>query len=133
MAGDRAAWDQQRGQLVAEDVITSLKASYAQVVADPGAVVIGLVTTDLYLRERPDWAWAFGLRAEGRFAVVSTARMGWPLGLASDERTMSRLRKMVTKDIGLMYFGLSASDDSHSVMYRNIGGIDDLDRMGEEF
>ena len=110
-----------------------MKASYADVVADPGAVVIGLVTTDLYLRERTDWAWAFGLRAEGRFAVVSTARMSWPLGLASDGRTMSRLRKMVTKDIGLMYFGLSASDDSHSVLYRNVDGVDDLDRMGEEF
>jgi predicted Zn-dependent protease len=130
---DPRAWDAERQQLVAEDVITSFKASYPQVVADSGAVIIGIVTQDVYIRERTDWAWAFGLRRDGRFAVVSTARMSWPEGLASDERVASRLRKMVSKNIGLMYFGLSVSSDPASVLYANVGGIDDLDRMGEDF
>jgi predicted Zn-dependent protease len=130
---DPVAWDAERGQLVAEDVIASFKASYPAVVADSGAVIIGLVTRDVYIRERTDWAWAFGLRRDGRFAVVSTARMSWPQGLASDERVASRLRKMVSKNVGLMYFGLPVSGDPHSALYANIGGIDDLDRMGEDF
>jgi hypothetical protein len=40
---------------------------------------------------------------------------------------------MVTKNIGLLYFGLPVSGDPHSVLYGNVGGIDDLDRMGEDF
>ena len=45
---------------------------------------------------------------------------------------MRRLQKLVTKSIGLMYFGL-LSDDPGSVLYRNILGPRDLDRMSEEF
>jgi hypothetical protein len=130
---DPNAWDNERGQVVGESVIASLKAVHGRVVSDPGAVIIGLVTPDLYIRARTDWAWAFGLRAEGRFAVVSTARMSWPGGSVGEEGVPARLRKMVGKDVGLMYFGLSASDDPHSVMYRDIGGVEDLDRMGEDF
>jgi predicted Zn-dependent protease len=130
---DPRAWDEERAQFVAEEVIESLKASYPEVVADSGAVIIGLVANDIYIRERTDWAWSFGLRREGRFAVVSTARMSWPAGLAGDEEIALRLRKMVSKNIGLMYFGLSPSDDPRSVLYRNVGGVDDLDRMGEDF
>ena len=37
------------------------------------------------------------------------------------------------KDIGIMYYGLPLSNDPRSVMYRNILGIDDLDRMTEHF
>jgi len=40
---------------------------------------------------------------------------------------------MVTKNIGIMYFGLPASDNPRSVLFRNILGVDDLDRMTEEF
>jgi predicted Zn-dependent protease len=130
---DPGAWDEQRRQLVAEEVIGSLKASHPSVVADPGAVVIGLVTKDVYIRGRTDWAWAFGLRSEGRFAVVSTARMSWPEGLAEDDQVANRLRKMLSRYIGLLYFGLPMSGDPGSVLYESLGGVDDLDRMGEDF
>jgi hypothetical protein len=40
---------------------------------------------------------------------------------------------MVTKNIGIMYFKLQQSDDPRSVLYKNIGGISELDAMGEEF
>jgi len=46
---------------------------------------------------------------------------------------MRRVQKLVTKSIGLMYFGLPLSDDPGSVLYRNILGPRDLDRMSEEF
>jgi len=60
---------------------------------------------------------------------VSTARLGDEL-MANP---MRRLQKLVTKSIGLMYFGLPLSDDPGSVLYRNILGPRDLDRMSEEF
>jgi predicted Zn-dependent protease len=131
---DPNAWDNERGQVVAESVLASLKAVHGEVASDPGAVIIALVTSDVYIREQPNWRWAFGLRGEeGRFAVVSTARMSWPGGSVGEASVPARLRKMVGKDVGLMYFGLSVSSDPHSVLYWSVGGIGDLDRMGEDF
>jgi hypothetical protein len=129
---DPGARDQGRGQLVGEDLITSMQASYPAVAGDPKAVVIGLVTEDLYIRARPDWDWAFGLRDEDRFAVVSTARMGAEFGF-SDKLATSRLRKMVARDIGVLYYGLTLGENPNSVLYREVLGSDDLDRMGEDF
>jgi predicted Zn-dependent protease len=129
---DPSARDESRGQLVAEDLIDSMRGSYPEVAADGGAVIIGVVSEDLYIRDRPDWEWAFGLRTQGRFGVVSTARMRLGFGV-SDELVMSRLRKMVTRDIGRMYFRLPASADPRSVLFGEIDGLDDLDQIGEDF
>ena len=75
------------------------------------------------------WRYAFGLRAKDHLAVVSTARMSEFF----HSREMRRLEKMVTRDIGILYFGLPLSDDPGSVLYRDIGGPDDLDNMSEDF
>ena len=40
---------------------------------------------------------------------------------------------MVTKYIGVMYYGLTESSDPRSVLYGNILGVSDLDNMGEDF
>ncbi len=45
----------------------------------------------------------------------------------------TRLRKMVTRDIGLLYFGLPLSTEPRSVLYNNILSVDDLDGMGQDF
>jgi hypothetical protein len=42
----------------------------------------------------------------------------------------ARLRKAITKDIGILYFHLPQINDPRSVLYRSILGIDDLDRVG---
>ena len=44
-----------------------------------------------------------------------------------------RLRKMVTKDIGILYYGLPQSSNPHSVLYNRILGIEELDAVGEQF
>ena len=40
---------------------------------------------------------------------------------------------MIVKNIGIMYFGLPASDNPRSALFRNVLGVDHLDRMTEEF
>jgi predicted Zn-dependent protease len=78
------------------------------------------------MRGYAEWNFVFSYRwDDGGYAVVSTARM-----TNSDEVTLSRLRKMVTKSVGVMYYGLSVSDDPASVLYTPLS-VDDLDRMGE--
>jgi predicted Zn-dependent protease len=127
------AFDAGRNQFVGEDALAAMAVAFQAPLADPAAVIIGVADGDLYLRSRPDWGWAFGIRSgDGRLAVVATYRMTL-LGGGDSSRRMSRLRKMVGKDIGLMYYGLATSADPSSMLYGNILGVDDLDRMGEEF
>ena len=51
--------------------------------------------------------------------------------LVDDERVLSRTRKLVTKYLGLMFYGLPLSDDPTSPMFGNILSVGDLDRMEE--
>jgi len=43
----------------------------------------------------------------------------------------SRIIARALKNIGIMFFGLGASDNPRSVMYRNISGVAVLDKMKE--
>jgi len=121
-----SARDRARDQVVAERLMDTVAAQ--SIAANPSVVVIGLVRDDMYTTSE-DWRYTYSLRAAGHLAVVSTARLSD--GLLADP--MRRLQKLVTKSIGLMYFGLPLSDDPGSVLYRNILGPRDLDRMSEEF
>ena len=123
------AMDAEREQLVAERLLDAIAATDV-VAADPGAVVIGLTDADMYIAAQ-DWRYAYGLRSGGTLAIVSTARMDD--GFATEERRNQRLRKMVTKNLGILYYGLGVSDDPRSVLYRDILGPDDLDYASEDF
>ena len=101
---------------------------------DSDVVLIALTPVDLYDRTST-WRFIFGTK--GTFtdpkAVVSTFRMnpqtfGEP---RNDELLFSRARKIVTKYIGLLYYGLPLSDDPRSPLYDSILSLGDLDRMEE--
>ena len=126
--------DKRRQQVIAEEAINLMKLRYPNLASDPNAVVIGVTDEDLYIRGE-DWQWAFGYRMQGRFAVVSSARMN-PAnlgGAANDVLTESRLRKMVLKNIGVLYYLLPLNHDPRSVLYEDVGAVEDLDKMGEDF
>ena len=99
--------------------------------ADPQGVVIGFTAEDLRIEARPDWGWAFGWR-DGSLAVLSSSRMQPRLPVPGGLEA-TRLRKMTTKYIGVLYFGLSESGDPRSVLYGRILGVSDLDAMGEDY
>ena len=129
---DQSGFDSVRDQFVAEDLVDALVRAYPRPASDDGSVVIGLLTNDVYIRDRPDWNWAFGTRGDTGYAVLSTARMG-PLDEPIPSIIKSRLRKMVLRDIGVMYYGLPFNYDPLSVLFFDVLSVDDLDRMGEEF
>ena len=87
---------------------------------------------DMYVRDKT-WSFAFSYREGDRFAVVSCRRMG--LGLTANESSVfkARLRKMVTKNLGILYYHLPVSMNPRSALYGNIGGLEELDSMGENF
>ncbi|HXW08307.1 MAG TPA: hypothetical protein VD833_23955 [Vicinamibacterales bacterium] len=134
---DETAVDAARSQVVAERVIGTMQSKYAALAQDPRARVIGITGADMYIQSmRGRWSFAFSQRSrDQKFAIVSYARMDPAnFGLPSDDSVRdSRLRKMVMKNIGIMYFGLPASSNPRSVLYGNILGNDDLDRMTEDF
>ena len=126
--------NKQRQQVIAEEAIALIKLRHPEIAADPNAIVIGLTDQDLYAR-REKWQYTLSYRKEGRFAIVSTARMN-PVNLggeANDALVDSRLRKMVLKNIGVLYYLFPMNYDPHSVLYEDVGGVEDLDKMGEDF
>jgi len=128
---DAHAYNSDRRQLNANAVLALLQTQYPS----ERAVVIAVTDMDMYIPGFR-WRYAFSYRREDRLAVVSTARMDHGcLGLftAGKERRLARLRKMVGKNLGVLYYGLQLSDDPRSLLYANIGGPQELDVMSEIF
>ena len=126
--------DYSRRQLVAEELIKEMTRSYPEIASDRTVILIGITLKDMFIRGYP-WKFAFSWREGGRFAVVSAGRMDPAFfGKPFDEFLLQlRMKKMITKNVGLMYFGHFQSSDPKSVLYQSILSIDDLDRAGEDY
>jgi len=128
------AVNEEREQLIAEQLVSLMKQARPELIDDPKAFLIGLTDEDMYIGHK-DWQFAFNWREKGKYAVVSSGRMnlGTLWKTASDELVKTRMRKMVTKNVGLLYYNLELSNDPRSVLYGKVDGMKELDRMGEEF
>lgn len=125
------SFDVNRGQADSEMLLSILERSYPPTTTR--TIVIGLTNADIFT---PHLNWAFSYRRPPRFAVVSPARMDRGcLGIrpADDGTQMARLRKMVGKNIGSLFYGLPLSTHPRSMMNASIGGPQELDTMREEF
>ena len=126
--------DKRRQQIIAEEVVELMKRTYPELAADPNAILIALTEQDMYIRERT-WQFAFSYWTNSRFAVVSSARMN-PVNLgeaANSALLEARMRKMVLKNIGILYYLMPPNQDPKSVLYDEINGVEDLDKMSEDF
>jgi hypothetical protein len=121
-----AAVDARRGQLTAERLADAIGKAHLE--SYGGTLVIGLTTQDVYIASRPDWRFAFGIRYTSGIGLASSARMSRSFDPGGE---WNRLGKMVTRYIGLLYYGLQATDDPGDVLYDNILSIDDLVRMSD--
>ena len=132
LALPRDAWDTSRGQVDSEVLLRTLERTYPATAMR--TIVIGLTDEDMF-NSGMSWQYAFSNRLPPRFAVVSPVHMDRGcLGFqAADATVLARLRKMVGKNIGVLFFRLPLSDDPRSMMYGSIGGHQELDTMLEEF
>ncbi len=128
-------WNTSRQQLVAEDLVAAMKIKYPKLAADPSAVLIGLTDEDMYI-QKVNWSYAFSFREEERFAVISTAR------LSEDEdgkRSLNaadvqkRTLKVLTRDVGILYYRLQPSSDYRSILYQELDAPSDLDDIGDDY
>jgi predicted Zn-dependent protease len=132
---DPATRDPSRQQLMAETLAAGLRSNVPEAASDKGSIVIGFTSEDIYPTSK-NWQFVFGWRdSSARTAVVSTAR----LNLVDIAQPMTpdtpgtRMRKIATKDLGILYFGLPQSNNPNSVLYNQIMGIEELDAVGEDF
>ncbi|MGH7407021.1 MAG: M48 family metalloprotease, partial [Candidatus Methylomirabilales bacterium] len=131
---ERAAVNFERQQLIAAELVALIKRKYPELAGDPGAILIGITPYDMYIQEYT-WRFAFAWREDGRFAVISSARMD-PVNFRKTPDAAllhTRLRKILSKNIGIMYYRLPQSRDRNSVLYGPILSLDDLDSIGEDF
>jgi hypothetical protein len=86
----------------------------------------------MYIEDRP-WAFGFSWR-EPPFAAVSYARMDPQrlVGIPNEQRLQTRLRKMISRNVGIMLFGLKPHTDRNNLMYQDVMGVDELDRLDED-
>jgi YD repeat-containing protein len=117
------------GQLWVEEVLDQLPRANPDIVRDPGAILIGITSDDIAPRDF-SWNFTYSWRKERRYALVSDARMGlMPDGSRDGDTAVTDLRKMVMKNIGVLYYKLPLNNDPTSLLYKSI----DLYRAGEDF
>jgi predicted Zn-dependent protease len=129
-----STYDSGRKQFVAEEIIANVRRQVGLDTKGRTLVPIALTDQDIYIRGY-NWRYAFSYRENG-VGLVSSARMDhWFMGVwrPDEEIQAARLRKMVTKNIGVLYYRLPLSSHCRSVMYGKVGGPQELDFMGEEF
>src|SRR6266542_1068463 len=126
---DQAAWDRERSQYIAELLADQLKRNPA-LAADPHAYLIGFTDADMY-PVNSKWRFTFTWRGRPRTAVISTSRMqdsfwerlGWErLGAnhAAEEHFHARLRRILLKDIAILYWRLPLNYDPASLLQNTL-------------
>jgi len=122
-----------RRQVVAEELVGLMRSAYPDVAESPDSIVFGLTEFDMYAVGAPA-PYLFDWRQDGRFVVVSSSHMdpGNYLRPVDREVMRSRVQKMITRNVGIVMFGLQLNGDALSVLSANIATLDDLDRVGTD-
>lgn len=122
----------QRKQLDAQRSLEYLQERLPALTADPSAILVAVTSRDLFIPAF-SWSYAENYREDGRFAIVSSARLrppspfdGW-----NPQWYYSRIQKMISKNIAILYFGLPLSDDPTSLLCGGILSGDEADLMSE--
>jgi predicted Zn-dependent protease len=123
------AFDPDRDQLKADTLLVTLARRYP--VAGSQTVVIGLTDFDTFRSLDPSLRYVFSTRARSGYAVVSAARMGPGLleRVLRRDSTEERMRKMVERNVGLLFYHLQLRPDPSSLLRDEIMSVDDIDEM----
>jgi predicted Zn-dependent protease len=125
--------DTARRQVISEELLDFMRRANSRIAADPRHVIIGFTTLDMYPRKL-EWAYAWAWR-EWRVGVISTARLdpAW-YGEPPDPSLLRlRLRKVVAKTVGLLYYRFPVNDNPRSALYHALSTVQDIDRVSEDF
>jgi YD repeat-containing protein len=117
LAMDEILMNRSRNQLNAEDSLDYVRQKFPALAADPSAMIIAVTSRDIYIPAFT-WAYAENFRDSDRFAIISTARFHPPSWLdhLNPQLFQSRVQKMITKNVAILYFGLPLSSDYTSLL-----------------
>jgi YD repeat-containing protein len=109
--------DQPDDQVTVDELLQRLSASHPEIVNDPANTLIGVTSRDIS-NHNYGRSYTENFRDNGRFGVISCARFQPRsfLGRRNPELLNSRLQKMLTKNIAILYFNLPLSSDYSSLL-----------------
>jgi YD repeat-containing protein len=130
----REAYDHQRHQYAAEPLIGSIRERLPEVARGADATVVAVLDDDLFANALSA-RYLLAFRGDGHVAVVALKRLAPPAWrFWSRGRVLNaRMRKMITKNIGIVAYGLPLSSDPTSVLYGGVDAPEDVDLMRERF
>ncbi|MGH7886510.1 MAG: cytochrome c oxidase assembly factor Coa1 family protein, partial [Candidatus Binatia bacterium] len=134
LALDDRVRDRERGQLIAEELIELMRRRLPKLANDPNAILLGITDEDIYIRDY-NWPFALNLREGQRFGVLSSYRLkltGAEIK-GGAELIQTRVRKLVSKNIGALVYRLPLSNDPTSLMYTRVWSAKNVDTMVESF
>jgi hypothetical protein len=122
--------DSRRHQVDSERFLERLYRTHPELAQDPSNILIGVTSRDIFIRSL-GWSYAENYRQDGRLAVVSSARFHPPtlLGRWNPEWFNSRIQKMLTKNIAILYFDLPMSSDYTSLLSGGVLSGHEVDLM----
>ncbi len=128
----RETLDSESHQILAERATDFLERSSRKLYGQIDGVFLGVTSRDLNIRSA-GWSYATNYRTT-RCAILSTARLhDLPvLAGANPEVFPVRVRKMVTKNLALMLYPLTLSEDPTSALATSVFASSEVDRMTEE-
>jgi YD repeat-containing protein len=131
---DSKIFESDRDQINASKCFEFLAEKYPEIARDPSAILIAVTSLDMYLPGFVYSNFVENSREEGRYAVVSSARLHpfTLLGKLNPEWLASRLEKILTKNVVLLYFDLPTSTDYTSLLSGGVLSGLEIDRMGGE-
>jgi len=126
---DPKLMDLERNQLNADKCFDFMGQQHPEIAGDPSSLLIAVTSTDLYIPSL-GWSYAENSRRDSRYAIISSARLHPPLlGLWNPEWLNSRVQKLLTKNIGILYFDLPMSADYTSLLSSGVLSGIQIDEM----
>jgi YD repeat-containing protein len=125
---DKSAWNAKRKQYEAQSLYAQMKQHFPDLASDPDAYLIGFTDADMYSIHQY-WKSSFTQRDSERAAVISSDGMqDTPLErlilfashASPDEDFHARLRRILLKDVALLYWHLPLSDDPTSLLHNTL-------------
>ena len=126
---DPKLMDPERNQMNADKCFGFMRQQHPEIAGDPSSLLIAVTSTDLYIPAL-GWSYAENSRRDSRYAIISSARLHPPLlGLWNPEWLNSRVQKLMTKNIGILYFDLPMSADYTSLLSSGVLSGIQIDEM----
>src|SRR5580704_3628168 len=120
---DKSAWNESRRQYVAESLCAQMNHDYPDLAADPDAYLIGFTDGNMYTVNE-SWQGTFTQRDWRRAAIISSDGMQDSQFIldkaAATEHFHARLRRILLKDVALLYWHLPFSSDPTSLLHNTL-------------